>query len=69
MTDEKWIPIFRTGAHVDNNGNMKIWRQKDLDDIVDKYNPSYKEAPIVIGHPTDNAPAYGWVEAIKRYLN
>ncbi|MFZ5998059.1 MAG: hypothetical protein ACOYW7_11325, partial [Nitrospirota bacterium] len=23
-------------------------------------------APIVIGHPKDNAPAYGWVEALKR---
>jgi hypothetical protein len=24
------------------------------------------EAPIVIGHPKDNAPAFGWVDSLKR---
>ncbi|MDP3014246.1 MAG: hypothetical protein Q8M92_08405, partial [Candidatus Subteraquimicrobiales bacterium] len=61
-----WIAIFRTGAHTDSNGNEKTWTEKELDTIVEKYNPKEHEAPVVIGHPKDNAPAYGWIEAVKR---
>ncbi len=61
-----WIPIFKTGTHTDSNGNKKTWTQADLDHIVASYNPANHEAPVVIGHPKDNAPAYGWVEALKR---
>lgn len=62
----KWIPIFRTGRHTDSAGNEKDWTEEDLDQIVSSYNPAEHEAPIVIGHPSDNAPAYGWTAALKR---
>lgn len=61
-----WIQIFKTGTHTDSNGNKKTWTRADLDHIVTSYNPANHEAPVVIGHPKDNAPAYGWVEALKR---
>lgn len=64
MTD--WIAIFKTGIHTDSNGNTKAWTEKDLDNIVSKYDPSDHEAPVVIGHPQNNTPAYGWVESLKR---
>lgn len=60
------IEIFRTGTHTNSNGDEKSWTEKDLDSIVSKYNPQEHEAPIVIGHPKDNAPAYGWVEGLER---
>lgn len=61
-----WMEIFKTGKHTDSQGNEREWNEKDLDTIVSKYNPSEHEAPVVIGHPTNDAPAYGWVEALKR---
>lgn len=63
-----WIPIFKTGTHTDSNGDTKTWTEEDLDKIA-TYNPQEHEAPIVIGHPKDNSPAWGWVEGIKREDN
>lgn len=62
----KWIAVFRTGKHTDSAGNERDWNTGDLDEIVSQYNPAEHEAPVVIGHPAENAPAYGWVEALKR---
>jgi len=62
----KWVEVFRAGTHTDSAGNTRTWTIEDLDTIVQKYNPEYHEAPVVIGHPKDNAPAFGWVEALKR---
>jgi len=60
-----WIQIFRTGRHTDSEGKERIWTEADLDRIVAKYDSRMHEAPVVIGHPKENAPAYGWVEALK----
>lgn len=65
----KWFAIFRTGKHTDNSGKTQEWTEQDLDNIVLKYNPGKHEAPIVIGHPKDNAPAFGWIEKLKRVGN
>ena len=61
-----WIEIFRTGTHTDSAGNTADWTDRDLDKIVSSYNPAIHEAPIVIGHPEIDSPAYGWVQALKR---
>lgn len=60
------IEVFRTGTHTDSSGNTRTWTEQDLDMIVKKYDPSNHEAPVVIGHPEHNAPAYGWVESLER---
>ncbi|MCX8009877.1 MAG: GPO family capsid scaffolding protein, partial [Ignavibacteria bacterium] len=62
----KWFAIFRTGKHTDSAGNEREWNESDLDKIVEGYNPTKHEAPIVIGHPKTNSPAYGWIEKLKR---
>ncbi len=61
----KWIAIFKTGAWTDSGGHTREWTAADLRNIVARYNPSEQEAPLVIGHPKTNAPAYGWVQALK----
>lgn len=63
---KNWCEIFRAGAHTDSAGGSKTWTEADLDRIVGSYDPSRHEAPIVIGHPNANAPAFGWVETVKR---
>ncbi len=60
------IRIFRAGRHTDANGNTVEFTNKDIDDIVRSYNPSFHEAPIVIGHPKHNAPAFGWTRGLHK---
>lgn len=59
-----WVEIFRGGPQVDSAG-----RTHDGDMLIDKsvstFNPTHHEPPVVLGHPVDNAPAYGWVESLK----
>ncbi|MBZ5597452.1 MAG: hypothetical protein LAN83_03945 [Acidobacteriia bacterium] len=57
-----WIEIFRSGDY----GEKGRYTPADLDVLVNNYNPAQHEAPLVIGHPQDDAPAYGWVESLKR---
>lgn len=61
-----WIPVFKTGTHTDSKGNTRTWTEADIDKIASSYDTGTHEAPVVIGHPVDNAPAYGWVEGLKR---
>ena len=63
--ESKWIPIFRGGKQTDSLGV-----EHDGDALIEKavatFNPTYHEPPVVIGHPKENAPAYGWVEGLKK---
>ncbi len=61
-----WFEIFKAGTHVSANGKKKTWTTADLDHMVSRYNQGEHDAPMVIGHPTENAPAYGWVQKLKR---
>jgi hypothetical protein len=58
-----WIEIFRAGDYRDK-GKSLITRE-DLDRVVRSYDPSYHEAPICIGHPKDNLPAFGWIDRLS----
>lgn len=59
-----WIEIFKGGKQTDSSGRDHDGDEV-IDKIVEKFNPGHHEPPIVIGHPKDNAPAYGWVEGLK----
>ncbi len=61
-----YFEIFHTGTHTDSAGNQKAWTEDDLNKIASTYNDqTAHEAPLVIGHPETNQPAYGWVESLK----
>lgn len=61
------IEIFKTGKHTDSSGQEKEWTEADIEAIIQKYNNQKEhQAPVVIGHPHTDSPAYGWVEALKR---
>lgn len=61
---DDWIEIFRGGEQVDSMGIPH-----DGDAIVQKalksFNAAKHEPPLVLGHPIDNAPAFGWVSDLK----
>lgn len=63
----KWFEIFKSGKHTSSNGITKDYTIDDCQKIVDNYNTNIAnhEAPMVIGHPKDNDPAYGWIEKLK----
>ena len=57
--------IFKVGKHTSSNGVEKDYSLDDLKFIAESYKPSEHEAPIVVGHPVDNSPAFGWIESLK----
>lgn len=44
---------------------MLDFTESHLRATVEAYDPAKHEAPIVIGHPKDNLPAYGWVKSLS----
>lgn len=64
-----WFEVFRAGTHTDMSGRTVSFGQKDLDGIVSAYKSSPQKAPIVFGHPKHDAPAFGWVDDLKRVGN
>ncbi len=61
----KPLEIFRAGTHQPMNGAPLTFSDNDLRKIATDYDPKVAEAPIVVGHPTTDAPAYGWVEKLQ----
>jgi len=47
------------------DGSVHVFSGADLTAIAAAYDPAKHEAPIVIGHPKTDAPAYGWVKAAQ----
>lgn len=60
------IEIFRAGRHTDDMGRVHEFSEADLDGMAASYNPQLREAPLCVGHPQDNLPAYGWVKSVGR---
>lgn len=62
---DDWIPIFQGGRQTDSAG-----RVHDGDALIAKalanFDAAKHEPPVVIGHPAENAPAWGWVEGLKK---
>ena len=70
--DDMWVEAFKVGTHTDSDGNQHKWEPKHLDIIAQQYNsrvsdgnPEHKQAPVVLGHPKDDSPAYGWIDKVK----
>lgn len=64
-TTAKTIEIFAAGRHTATNGTVLDVSVADLADIAAGYDPAKHEAPLVIGHPKQDHPAYGWVKGLR----
>lgn len=58
------IRILKPGTFTDIHGKKVTFAQADLDGIIASYNAASDPAPLVVGHPKTDAPAYGWVSAL-----
>lgn len=60
----KPIEILKVGTFTPMKGNPVSFTQDDLEHIASSYDPAKFEAPLVIGHPKTNNPAYGWISRL-----
>ena len=60
------VEILRSGTHTASSGQRVTLTDEDLERIASGYDAAFHEAPVVIGHPAENAPAYGWVKSMMR---
>ncbi len=61
----KRVEIFKVGTHRAMDGTEAAYGERELRVAAAAYDPAIYKAPIVIGHPEMDAPAYGWVEALE----
>lgn len=59
------IEIFRAGVCIDNAGNTRTFTPADIQATASSYSAEKHEAPLTLGHPEDNKPAYGWVKSLQ----
>jgi len=58
------IEIFKPGRHTAMSGETFGFSEQQLRDSAAAYDPQLHEAPIVVGHPKHDHPAYGWVKSL-----
>lgn len=58
--EEQYVEIFRAGDYGPKKGS---YTAEDLVQLAASYTKD--DAPVVVGHPKLNAPAFGWVEQLK----
>jgi hypothetical protein len=64
----KRIHVFKAGDQTSAQGVQRNFSDKDLQQVVDTYDPTIHEAPLVIGHAGDNdsLPSFGWIKGFKK---
>lgn len=62
---KKLLEIFKTGKRTDSKGREWDLNDSIIDEVVREYDPAIFAAPLVVGHPTMDAPAYGWVGSLS----
>lgn len=59
------IEVFRPGTFTPMQGASISYSAADLRAAADAYDKETAPAPVVVGHPTTDAPAYAWAEAFE----
>ena len=64
----KRVHVFKAGDQTSAQGVQRTFTEKDLQQVVDTYEPQTHEAPLVLGHQGDNdsVPSYGWIKGFTR---
>ena len=64
-TPARPLHILRAGTWTDMHGRAVTLTPADLADIARHYDPTRHRAPLVVGHPKDSSPAFGWFAALR----
>lgn len=60
----KALQIFKAGKRTASDGRALTFTEADLKATAAAYDPALHEAPLVIGHPKTNDPAFGWTKSL-----
>jgi hypothetical protein len=60
----KQLQIFKPGKHTDVKGIVLDFTEDMLRACAAAYDPAKHEAPLVVGHPKMDGPAYGWAKSV-----
>lgn len=58
------IETFKPGRHQASNGQVFEFTADQVAEIAASYDPAIAAAPIVLGHPKNDDPAWGWAEKV-----
>jgi hypothetical protein len=61
----KFLEVFKVGEHPISETESLNFSEEMLNASIAAYDPKLHEAPLVIGHPKNDDPAYGWVKNAK----
>lgn len=64
MQAQKLFQIFKAGTHKAMSGVTLDFSERDLQMTVAAFSPASRPAPLVLGHPKDDQPAYGQVRGL-----
>jgi hypothetical protein len=64
MSQHHLFQIFRAGTHRTMSGVSLDFSEHDLQVTAAAYSPANQAAPLVLGHPEDDQPAYGQVQGL-----
>lgn len=67
MNTTPHIEIFRPGTFTSAEGVELTFTAGDVRSMVAGYDPALFEAPLVVGHPKMDAPAYGWADRLEMH--
>lgn len=62
---KRGLHIFRSGKHQASDGRVLEFTPAMLEASAKAYDPAKHRAPLCIGHPKHDAPAYGWVTSLE----
>lgn len=65
MNEQFEIEVFRPGTFTPMSGAAVTYSAEDLSAIAEAYDAVNSPVPVVVGHPTTDAPAYGWAESFR----
>lgn len=61
----KTFHIFKAGAHTAMGGTEFKFSQQELQETAAAFSEAVRPAPLVLGHPTHDSPAMGWVRSLN----
>lgn len=64
-TAKRKVEVFRAGTFTTNAGRKITFTADQVAAIARNYDAATAPAPVVIGHPGDDAPAFGWATAFE----
>lgn len=59
------LHLLRAGTFRDMHGQVTTFTPSDLAATAAAYDPARARAPLVVGHPTHNSPAFGWLGRLE----